>query len=158
VSILVVSFACSSVAFAAVPPGSGTLTGTERFSVSGCGKDSGASSVVFTIASDGAWSAMINGNTYVGSSTANGNGRFSSLSMDGPSFALFTQALTSSASDLCADVVTVSGLVITKALLKVNKSLTAAKLEVQAVASGSAGGNSGRGKYKLKASGGWQVP
>ena len=158
VSMLVASIACSSVAFAAIPPGSGTLSGSEKVTVTRCGKDSGAANVDFAIASDGSWSATIDGNTYLGSSVANANGRIVQLTMGNGSFALFTQVMTDSASDLCGEVVGVSTLSITKALLKVNKRLTAAKLQLQAGASGSAASGSGHGKYQLKASGAWQVP
>ena len=91
-----------------VPAGAGTLSGTQRLKASGCGKDTGAVSVPFTLVADGTWSADLDGDVYTGTSQT--RGRVVRLSFDAASQAELVAELADEASSLCQDTVTISSL------------------------------------------------
>jgi len=137
-----------------VPAGSGTLTGKQRIGASGCGNDSGPTSVVVNLAANGTFSANANGDTYAGTSTT--MGRVTRLTLDMGSQFLLESVLEDDASNLCEEAVDITSLTVTQATLKVNKRQTAAKLQVKANGTGTSTSGSGRGKFALKAVGPWQ--
>jgi len=147
--------AIATAASAQVPAGSGTLAGGDRLKVEGCGKDSGAISVAFTLGGNGTWTANVAGDVYGGSSTT--SGRVTSLTFDAASQSLLDSALEEAASDLCEDDVTINSLTLTQAKLKVSKRGDRAKLQVKARGTGVSSEGSGNGKYRLKATGTWQA-
>jgi len=136
-----------------VPAGSGTLTGSQRIGVSGCGNDSGPVSVMVNLAANGTFSADANGDTYAGTSSMMGSAN--RLSMDMGSRFLLESVLEDDASVLCGETVDITSLSLTQATLKVNKRQTAAKLQVKAGATGTSTSGTGTGKFRLTAVGPW---
>jgi hypothetical protein len=138
-----------------VPAGSGTLTGKQRIGASGCGNDSGPSSVTVNLAADGTFSANANGDTYAGTSTT--MGRVTRLTLDMGSKFLLESVLEDDSSDLCGEAVDIDSqsLTLTQATLKVNKRQTAAKLQLKAAATGTSASGDGKGKFRLTAVGAW---
>jgi hypothetical protein len=136
-----------------VPAGSGTLTGSQRIGVSGCGNDSGPTSVTVNLAANGTFSANANGDTYAGTSTMMGS--VTRLTMDMGSQFLLESVLEDDATVLCGETVDITSLSLTQATLKVNKRQTAAKLQIKAGATGTSTSGSGKGKFRLTAVGAW---
>jgi hypothetical protein len=145
----------SGLASSAWAAGHASFSTNEKLKVSKCGSDSGGVGVDFTLAGDGTWTAVSSGNTYTGTSVV--AGKSIALTMDANSRAILAAEIADNASDLCDDFVTVTSLTVTKAMLKLNKSQTAAKVQFAATAAGSASGVTGSAKYALKGSGTWST-
>lgn len=152
---ILASLLFSSVAFAQVPAGSGTLTGSDRIRASGCGGETSSLSVAFTLAGDGSWTADVDGEDFAGTSTT--AGRVTRLTFSGPSLALLELGLEDSASELCDDTITINSLTVTQAQLKVSKRGDRAKLQIKARAAGTSSEGNGTGKFRAKATGAWQT-
>jgi len=135
--------------------GSGTLNGADRIKARGCGKETSALSVAFTLDGGGAWTATADGDVFSGTSTT--SGRTTSLTLDGASQSLLGAVVEDLASDLCEDTVTVNSLGVTKARLKLNKRRTSAKLEFKAIGTGSSSAGTSTGSYRIKAKGAWTL-
>jgi hypothetical protein len=155
--LVLASWIVSSAAFAQVPAGSGTLTGSDRVKASGCGGETSSLSVAFTLAANGTWTADVDGEVFAG--TSSNAGRVARLTFDGASLALLEAGLEDSAIELCEDdTIEIDSLTVTQAMLKVNKRGDRAKLQIKARASGTSSEGSGTGKFRAKATGAWQVP
>ena len=140
------------------PDGAGNLAGADRLRVPGCGRDGGPVSLAVTLGSNGAWTAAGGGASYSGTSTVSRGSygrRVMRLTLDAASLAALETALEADASTLCEEAVTISSLT-TRAVLKVNKRETRARIGLLARGVGTtAGGGDGNGIYGVRARGPW---
>ncbi len=153
-----------TVALALVAPtaasaftGTGTLTGTSKFAVPGCGTDRGAFATTVTLAADGTWSAQSSegpsfSGTYVAIGGANRKVR---LTFDADTTAALTSGIVVDASRLCHATVTVTGSHPRTLTLSLIHKGTQAKLVIVDVISGKARGRSGTGSYHVTGRGPW---
>lgn len=133
--------------------GTGTASGIDKVRVKGCGKSKAPAVLSFTLFTDGTWSAVDeDGHTFSGFHTAVSDKKFD-LTFDASSETLFVGVLEDAVGTLCNQVVTVTSAVRRKFFLKRNKKRTKAKVRAKYTFTGTAGGESGRAKYILKATG-----
>jgi hypothetical protein len=124
----------------------------------GCGKNSQPLFGTWTF-SAGTFTATTTGNPVLsGTSVAQGmsNKNFR-LTFDGPSKALFDDAMESWATAVCGLPVTLSApTTVSRFDLKLNKRRTRAKVTLKASGTGATSQGTGRGKYEAIVRGSWQ--
>ena len=142
-------------ASAQVPAGTGTLNGSQSLKVRHCGKVSDSVNAAVTLGSGGAFSISNAGDILTGTSST--NGRVTTLTLDAASQGEAHDLIEEGASEACDTDVTITNVTFSQAQLKVSKRGTSAKLQVKASAQGMANGETGSAKYKLKATGPWNL-
>lgn len=124
----------------------------------GCGKNSQSLFGTWTFAA-GTFAATTTGNPVLaGTSTAQGaSNKVFRLTFDGPSKALFDDAMESWASALCGTQITLlQPSAISRFDLKLNKRQTRAKVTLMAAGNGTSALGNGTGTYKAIVRGAWQ--
>jgi hypothetical protein len=137
--------------------GTGTLTGTSKFAVPGCGSDRGAFATSITVAADGTWSAQSTdgpsfSGTYVPVGRANRKVRFT---FDAATTSALTSGIVADASMLCHAPVKLTGSHPRALTLSLKRKGTQAKLTIAYVFSGRARGRSGTASYHVTGRGPW---
>ena len=137
--------------------GTGTLTGTSKFTVPGCGSDRGVFVTSITVAADGTWSAQSSdgpsfSGTYVPVGRANRKVRFT---FDAATTSALTSGIVADASTLCHASVTLTGSHPRSLTLSLNRKGTEAKLIIAYGFSGRSRGRSGTASYHVTGRGPW---
>jgi hypothetical protein len=137
--------------------GTGTLTGTSKFAVPGCGGDRRAFVTSVIVAADGTWSAQSSdgpsfSGTYVPVGRANRKVRFT---FDAATTSALTSGIVADASRLCHASVTLTGSHPQALTLSLKRKGTQAKLIIAYVFSGRARGRSGTASYHVTGRGPW---
>jgi len=141
-------------------PGTAVLAGRAKLKVQSCGKATDAAVVDVIVAADGAWTIDDGMATYAGTGLMLGKaGRKLALTLDESSLASLVATLEADAGTLCGVAVTATGVTMRKALLKVNRKGTRARLVVLLKGLGTTDdGTSGKAKYRVIATGPWIGP
>jgi hypothetical protein len=137
--------------------GTGTLTGTSKFAVPGCGSDHAAFVTSITVAADGTWSAQSSegpsfSGTYVAVGRANRKVR---LTFDAATSSALGSDIVASASMLCHASVTLTGSHPHALTLSLIRKGTQAKLIIAYSFSGRSRGRSGTASYHVTGRGPW---
>jgi hypothetical protein len=153
--VFALALAASTVASAFT--GTGTLTGTSKFVVPGCGTDRGAFVTSVTVAADGTWSAQSTegssfSGTYVPVGQANRKVR---LTLDATTTSALASVILADAEMLCHRGVTVTGSHPHALTLSLNRKGTTAKLVIGYGFSGRSRGRSGTASYHVIGRGPW---
>jgi len=153
--LLALALAASTVASAFT--GTGTLTGTSKFVVPGCGTDRGAFATSITVAADGTWRAESTegssfSGTYVPVGRANRKIRFA---FDEATTSALDSSVVADASTLCNRAVTLTGMHAHTLTLSLIRKGTEAKLIIAYSFSGRARGRSGTASYHVTGRGPW---
>jgi hypothetical protein len=141
-------------------PGTGALSGRAKLKVRGCGKAREPATLDVVVAADGTWSLVDGESQLAGAGTILGKAaRKLRLALDAPSTELLASAVASGAAGLCGVDLQIAEVTVRKAILRVNKKATRARLVAKVVARGAApDGSPGRGAYRVVASGPWVGP
>ncbi|HEY5625319.1 MAG TPA: hypothetical protein VIT93_02405 [Dehalococcoidia bacterium] len=153
--IVGVAVAALPLPVAAMPEGSGVLTGTQRLRVKGCGKDTQPFTISLALDAVGDWSGVEGPRNFSGVYTPNAKGNRADLFFDGVSEALFVDQMESWAGILCNGTVVADTATRRKGRLAVKARKGTAKLTVKYKFVGTGPGGSGRATYKFKVTGAW---
>ena len=137
--------------------GTGTLTGTSKFGVPGCGSDHAAFVTSMTVAADGTWSAQSSeGPSFSGTYVAVGRAdRKVRLTFDAATASALSSSIVADASRLCHASVTLTGSHPHALTLSLIRKGTQAKLVIADAFSGRARGRSGTASYHVIGRGPW---
>jgi hypothetical protein len=145
-------------AVAGAMSGAGSLAGTSKLAVKGCGRLRAEFSGTLLVAEGGTWSVQVTGEeTFAGTYTPLGrSGRKIRLALDDPSTAALVASVAEDIAGACelpaVTVTSVNPKVLTLAL---DRKLTKAKLVVRYAFKGNAGGRTGTATYKVIGRGPW---
>jgi hypothetical protein len=154
--LLALSFVVAAPALARAFAGSGSLAGTSRLRVKGCGTYRADFATTLTVLDDGTLTAQVEEGAFAGSGTPLGrSGRKLALALDEPSTAALVASVVEDASELCESPATVTATQPKTLTLVLNRRLTKAKLVVKFVFKGTAAGVAGTATYKLVGRGPW---
>jgi len=137
--------------------GTGTLTGTSKLAIPGCGTDRGTFVTSITVAADGTWSAQSSdgpslSGTYVPVGRANRKLRFT---LDAATTSALSSGIVADASMLCHASVTLTGSRPRALTLSLKRNGTQAKLVIGYGFSGRSRGRSGTASYRITGRGPW---
>jgi hypothetical protein len=136
--------------------GSAALTGTLRLAAKGCGKQTGTLVAAMRVADDGTWTFDSAETSFRGTYAPKGrSGRTLALVLDGESAAGLVAMIAHDVGVLCEVEVTVTQSRPKLVVLKLDKRLTRATLQVRYVFKGMAAGGSGTATYRVVAKGSW---
>ena len=133
------------------------LTGKEKISVSGCGRDTANLKISnLKIRSDRTWKAKIDGKTLEGTYTQNNGGRNLKLKMNSRTKRRVLNALANWAAEVCENDVTGEKLTKVDFKVKLNKKRNRAKGTVLIKAKGRSSEGPGKATYTAQISGNYK--